>query len=39
MFPPTEPGVPDRNPMGCQKGAAWSIQIDSGDRVLHPLRR
>lgn len=38
-FPPVEPGVPDRNPMGCQKGAAWSSQIDSGDRVLHPLRR
>jgi len=39
VFPQTEPGVPDRNPMGCQKGAAWSVQIDSGDRVLYPLRR
>lgn len=38
-FPPTEQGVPDRNPMGCQKGAAWSAQIRSGDRVTHPLRR
>lgn len=38
-FPQTEPDVPDRNPMGCQKGSAWSAQIDSGDRVLHPLRR
>lgn len=38
-FPATEPGIPDRNPMGCQKGAAWSVQLDSGDRVLYPLRR
>ncbi|MBX7159702.1 MAG: molybdopterin-dependent oxidoreductase [Acidimicrobiia bacterium] len=39
VFPQTQPGVPDRNPMGCQKGAGWSAQIDSGDRVLYPLRR
>jgi DMSO reductase family type II enzyme molybdopterin subunit len=38
-FPPVEAGVPDRNPMGCQKGGAWSAQIDSPDRVLHPMRR
>lgn len=39
VFPQTQDGVPDRNPMGCQKGAAWSVQIDSDDRVLYPLRR
>lgn len=38
-FPAIDPGVPDRNPMGCQKGAAWSIQRDSGDRFTHPLQR
>jgi len=36
---PTEEGVPDRNPMGCQKGAAWHRQLDSDDRLLYPLRR
>lgn len=36
---PTEAGVPDRNPMGCQKGAAWHRQISSGDRLLYPMRR
>ena len=39
VFPQTEAGVPDRNPMGCQKGASWSRQLDSPDRILHPLRR
>lgn len=34
-----EPGVPDMNPMGCQKGACWSRQLDAPDRVLYPLRR
>jgi DMSO reductase family type II enzyme molybdopterin subunit len=32
-------GVPDFNPLGCQKGAAWHVQRDSGDRLLYPLRR
>ena len=32
-------GVPDMNPLGCQKGAAWSTQVAGPDRVLHPLRR
>ena len=32
-------GVPDLNPLGCQKGSAWSVQLTSEDRVLHPLRR
>jgi len=28
-----EPGVPDMNPMGCQKGACWSHCHYSPDRV------
>ena len=32
-------GIPDMNPLGCQKGAAWQTQLDGGDRLLHPLRR
>jgi len=31
--------VPDMNPLGCQKGAAWSVQLRSPDRVTKPLRR
>jgi DMSO reductase family type II enzyme molybdopterin subunit len=34
-----ERGVPDANPMGCQKGACWSQTLYGKDRVLHPLRR
>lgn len=34
-----DPGVPDMNPLGCQKGASWSMQLRSPDRVVHPLRR
>ncbi len=36
---PFEEGVPDMNPLGCQKGAAWSQQLDGADRPLYPLRR
>ncbi|MDO8613127.1 MAG: molybdopterin-dependent oxidoreductase [Dehalococcoidia bacterium] len=38
-LPVIEDGVPDMNPMGCQKGAAWSRLLHSPERVLHPLRR
>jgi DMSO reductase family type II enzyme molybdopterin subunit len=38
-FPVIEKGVPDMNPMGCQKGAAWSHLLHSRERVLHPLKR
>ena len=38
-FPIIEEGVPDMNPMGCQKGAAWSRLLYSPERVLHPLKR
>ncbi len=31
--------IPDRNPMGCNKGAGWSKTLDGGDRVLYPLKR
>ncbi|MCZ7535016.1 MAG: molybdopterin-dependent oxidoreductase [Acidimicrobiia bacterium] len=36
---PAYDGVPDMNPLGCQKGAAWQAQLDGGDRLHHPLRR
>ncbi len=38
-FRTVEEGVPDFNPMGCNKGACWSQQLYDGDRFLHPLRR
>lgn len=38
-YAPVEPGVPDMNPMGCQKGAAWSQTLDSPSRLLYPSRR
>ncbi|MBW2418683.1 MAG: molybdopterin-dependent oxidoreductase [Deltaproteobacteria bacterium] len=36
---PVEGGIPDRNPMGCQKGACWSHGHYSEDRVTKPLKR
>lgn len=36
---PVEPGVPDLNPLGCQKGNAWSAQLSSEDRITHPMKR
>ena len=39
IFGQVEPGVPDMNPMSCQKGSAWSQQLTSPDRLRHPLRR
>ncbi len=38
-FQTIEEGVPDWNPMGCQKGAAWSQQLYSPDRLAYPLKR
>src|SRR3990170_5824439 len=32
-------GIPDKNPMGCQKGAAWSRTLYGQERVRYPLRR
>ena len=34
-----EEGVPDFNPMGCQKGASWSKSLYGPDRVQYPLKR
>ncbi|MFQ5666128.1 MAG: molybdopterin-dependent oxidoreductase [Candidatus Binatia bacterium] len=39
VFPTIEPGVPDMNPMGCQKGASWSQQHYNEERVLYPMKR
>jgi DMSO reductase family type II enzyme molybdopterin subunit len=39
VFPAVEVGVPDMNPMGCQKGAAWSRMLEGQERVLYPLKR
>jgi DMSO reductase family type II enzyme molybdopterin subunit len=38
-IPVIERGVPDANPMGCQKGVCWSRTLNGEDRFLHPLRR
>jgi len=38
-LPTIEEGVPDFNPMGCQKGASWSQSLYGPDRVLYPLKR
>ena len=38
-FPTYMPGVPDLNPMGCQKGVGWTRLLDAPERVLYPLRR
>jgi complex iron-sulfur molybdoenzyme family reductase subunit alpha len=34
-----ENGLPDLNPMGCQKGAAWHLLLKGQERVLQPLKR
>ena len=39
VFPTYEPGVPDMNPMGCQKGVAWSRMVQGDERILYPLKR
>ena len=38
-FEQLDRNVPDNNPMGCQKGLAWSQQLYSPDRLLYPLKR
>ena len=38
-FPQIDEGVPDFNPMSCQKGSAWSVQLDTPDRLKYPMRR
>lgn len=34
-----QPGVPDMNPMGCNKGACWGSLHTAPDRVTRPLKR
>ena len=34
-----EPGVPDMNPMGCQKGVGWAHTLRAPERIRYPLRR
>ncbi len=38
-FDTVQTGVPDMNPMGCQKGAAWTRQLQPDQRVIYPMRR
>jgi nitrate reductase alpha subunit len=39
IFPVIEEGVPDFNPMGCQKGACWHEFLGGQERVTYPLKR
>ncbi|MDO8615814.1 MAG: molybdopterin-dependent oxidoreductase [Dehalococcoidia bacterium] len=39
VLPIIEEGVPDMNPMGCQKGAGWSQMLYAKERLLYPLKR
>jgi len=39
VIEPSEPGVPDMNPLLCQKGLAWSRELYAPERLLYPLRR
>jgi DMSO reductase family type II enzyme molybdopterin subunit len=39
VFRSVQEGVPDMNPMGCQKGACWSHCHYSPDRITVPLKR
>jgi DMSO reductase family type II enzyme molybdopterin subunit len=38
-LPVIQQGVPDMNPMGCQKGACWGNLHYAPDRVTKPLKR
>ncbi len=39
IYGASEPGVPDFNPRGCQKGACYTHLMTEPSRILHPLRR
>ncbi len=39
VIEPNEPGVPDMNPLVCQKGLGWSRELEGPERLLHPMRR
>ena len=38
-YPEVEPGVPDMNPRGCQKGSCFSDVMYGPERLRYPLRR
>ncbi len=38
-YPTIEPGVPDMNPMGCQKGVGWAHTHKAPERIRFPMRR
>jgi DMSO reductase family type II enzyme molybdopterin subunit len=39
VIEPVEEGVPDMNPLLCQRGLAWSRELYAPDRIRFPLRR
>jgi DMSO reductase family type II enzyme molybdopterin subunit len=39
IYAAAEPGVPDFNPRGCQKGACFTHVMYEPSRIVHPLRR
>ena len=39
IYEASEPGVPDFNPRGCQKGACYTHLMYEPSRIIHPLRR
>jgi DMSO reductase family type II enzyme molybdopterin subunit len=39
IYEASEPGVPDFNPRGCQKGGCYSHLMYEPSRLLHPIRR
>ncbi len=39
IYEASEPGVPDFNPRGCQKGACYTHLMYEPSRIVHPLRR
>ncbi len=38
-LPVIQPGVPDMNPMGCNKGACWGYLHYAPDRITRPMKR
>jgi DMSO reductase family type II enzyme molybdopterin subunit len=38
-LPVVQKGIPDMNPMGCQKGACWSYIHYAPERVTEPMKR
>jgi DMSO reductase family type II enzyme molybdopterin subunit len=39
IYEASEPGVPDFNPRGCQKGACYTDMMYEPSRIVHPLER